>query len=165
MHTADRIGFGLHLAAIIVVVGLIGMKPVPGAEAADDEDLRCLALTIYGEAEADDDADTDRRAIGHVILNRTKNGDYPNAICAVVKQGAGQGRGKCQFSYWCDGKSEQPAEDERWQRALDSARAVMTDGADDPTKGALFFHHRDVDPPWSDKKQETARTARHVFYR
>ena len=75
-------------------------------------------------------------------------------ICSVVRQGKYRDgnpvRHKCQFSYYCDGKPERPAEKEAWTTAQDLATLLTTTevevvGLEDAT----HYHAVWVQPSWT----------------
>ena len=99
-----------------------------------------------------------------MAINRTTHPDFPDDVCAVIKQGVAK-RGKCQFSWWCDGKADVPRDPEAWEAALEQAEAALAGQSDDPTNGAIYFHNRGVRPKWSAVKERTAEIGRHIFYR
>lgn len=139
----------------------------PTARAVDasshiDDDLHCLALNIYHEARSE--PPSGQLAVAQVTLNRVASKSFPQSVCDVVKQG-GQKRNRCQFSWWCDGKSDQPTEMKAWRKSLDLGRRVLADQVSDPTDGALFYHATYVSPKWSRSFQRTAQIGRHLFYR
>jgi spore germination cell wall hydrolase CwlJ-like protein len=125
--------------------------------------VECLALAIYWEARSES-AD-DQSAVAHVAVNRASHPQFPDDVCAVVKQGGAVRRGKCQFSWWCDGRDDTPREPQAWQAALDRAEAVLEGDSEDPTGGAVYFHHKRVRPKWSAVKERTTEIGKHVFYR
>jgi spore germination cell wall hydrolase CwlJ-like protein len=127
-----------------------------------DKDLHCLALNIYHEARSE--PLSGQIAVAQVTLNRVASEAFPPSVCEVVKQG-GQKRNRCQFSWWCDGKSDQPTEPRAWRRSLELGRQVLTNQAPDPTDGALYYHADYVEPRWSSAFQRTAQIGRHLFYR
>ena len=91
---------------IIVVVSLL----VIGYEAYGD-DKKCLTENIYFEARGQGQAGW--LAVAQVTQNRVDDRRFPNTICEVVKQGLTYASGdpirnKCQFSWYCDGKSDKP---------------------------------------------------------
>jgi spore germination cell wall hydrolase CwlJ-like protein len=131
-----------------------------GAET--DEALRCLALNIYHEARSE--PETGQRAVAAVTINRVRSKTFPSSVCKVVKQG-GQRRNRCQFSWWCDGKKDQPMEAAAWQQALAIGRLSLRGEADDPTNGALYYHADYVRPRWSRTFERTARIGSHLFYK
>jgi len=102
-------------------------------------------------------------AVGHVIMNRAVHEQFPATPCAVVKQG-GQ-KPPCQFSWWCDGKSDKPTELANWQRANELARELLTHPPKDNTRGSLFFHSTRLKNPWRVPRKKTVTIGGHVFYR
>ena len=74
----------------------------PTGEEPLDDAITCLARSIYWEANRKDEAEME--AIANVVMNRIGHKGFPNTICGVVKQGHEQGA--CQFSWWCDGRSD-----------------------------------------------------------
>jgi spore germination cell wall hydrolase CwlJ-like protein len=139
------------------------VAPTPVVEAADfDEALECLALNIYHEARSESEAG--QMAVAAVTLNRVRSETFPDLVCDVVQQG-GEHRNRCQFSWWCDGKSDRPTETEAWKRARRIARRSLRGLAPDPTDGALYYHATYVKPRWTRTFERTARIGNHVFYR
>ena len=75
---------------------------------AKADERTCLVEAVYFEARSE--TLIGKLAVANVILERMYNKSFPNTICGVVKQGRyWEGkpvRNKCQFSYWCDGKTD-----------------------------------------------------------
>ena len=75
---------------------------------SSEYDIECMVEAIYHEARSE--GFVAQIAVGNVILQRVKDKRYPNTVCGVVHQAKKwKGkliRNKCQFSYYCDGKSE-----------------------------------------------------------
>jgi len=120
---------------------------------------RCLALNLYWEARGED-----RRgmiAVGWVVLNRMRSPHFPATPCGVVYQGGE--KPPCEFSWWCDGKSDRPRDPRSWQRALVAAADLLVNPPPDPTGGALYYHSTSIRRPWS--RVRTVQIGRHVFYR
>lgn len=154
-----------RLAAATALTGLVFFGLSGGAGAADSKEaeLKCLALNVYWEARAE--PEHDKLAVAYVTLNRVASPDFPKSICAVVKQGGEMKRHACQFSWWCDGKSDVPTNMEQWEESMAVARDALEKKQPDPTGGALFFHNETVKPDWADKKIETASIGQHVYYK
>jgi spore germination cell wall hydrolase CwlJ-like protein len=71
----------------------------------------------------------------------------------------------CQFSYYCDGKSDRPTEEDAWQSAVLAAFGAMTERTYDPTEGATHYHADYVQPEWAEVKYRTVRINDHIFYK
>ena len=127
-----------------------------------DQDVRCLALTLYFEARGE--PEPGRRAVGHVVMNRVADPGFPDTVCKVVHQGGDRELNRCQFSWWCDGRSDRPDEPEAWARSSELARAIYWGFTQDPTEGALWYHAEHVRPTWRSALFQGPRIGRHVFY-
>jgi spore germination cell wall hydrolase CwlJ-like protein len=131
--------------------------------ATGNEEWRCLAEAIYFEARGE--GIRGQFAVAEVVMNRVDSARFPDTVCGVVRQGVGNGRGGCQFSYACDGKAERITEPAAFERAGKIAR-LMRDGAPRLlTVGATHFHTRAVKPLWSRTYARTAAIGAHLFYR
>ncbi len=133
------------------------------AEIVVSDELKCLALTIYFEARGE--PDEGKRAVGHVVMNRASHPLFPRKVCEVVQQGGERFRFRCQFTWWCDGQSDQPAERLAWEKCKALARQIYWDASRDPTAGALWYHADYVRPRWRSRLARGAKIGRHVFYR
>jgi len=131
-----------------------------GAEPLDDA-ITCLARTIYWEARGE--AIADMEAIANVVMNRLGHDGFPKTICEVVRQGREQG--SCQFSWWCDGRSDRAREDESYATAKEVARKALNRQLTDRTAGALYFHHRRVMPAWAAEYTKTVEIGGFSFYK
>lgn len=131
-----------------------------GTQPVDDA-LVCLSRTIYWEAKGGSDADME--GVASVVLNRLGHDGYPDTICAVVKQGVE--KKACQFSWWCDGRSDQVKEDDRYAASKEIARKALNQQLTDRTKGAMYFHDRNVKPDWAKEYIKTAETEKFLFYK
>jgi len=135
----------------------------------------CLALNIYYEARSSSKAD--QAAVADVVLNRVKDTRYPNTICEVVKQGKQKPswkdpnkmvmvRNACQFSWYCDGKADDPSDQDAWISAQTLAYYMLWDkqfvGI---TEGATHYHAKYVNPKWAKHKTLIGRIGQHIFYR
>ena len=125
--------------------------------------LTCLALNIYHEAR--NDTDTGQYAVAHVVLNRVQHDRWPDDVCKVVKQGYHKGKHKCQFSWYCDGKSDKPYEEVSWAKAILVANDVLSGTTDDVTHGATHYHARYVKPYWAKHLTKTVAIGSHIYYK
>lgn len=133
----------------------------PEGEAPLDDPLTCLARAVYWEAKGEDVAAME--AVANVVMNRLAAEDFPDTVCGVVTEGGTEGA--CQFSWWCDGHSDDVEEPEPYEIAQDVARRSLNQELDDRTEGALFFHASDDTAEWAAKMVETTTVGPHRFYR
>lgn len=133
----------------------------PDGTAPLDDAISCLARSIYWETKGTDQREME--SVANVIMNRLGNARFPTTLCGVVQQGSETGR--CQFSWWCDGRPDEADEPDQYARALDVARRALNGTLPDSTGGALFFHHRDIDPGWFSELIMTVETPEFLFYR
>lgn len=133
------------------------------ATAKDAEAHRCLALTLYHEARSE--GREGMEAVGWVVLNRVTSPKFPNGICKVVHQGGP--KPPCQWSWWCDGKSDRPTSAKSWALARSVADDLLSASPPaDPVAGALYFHRDSLTRPnWLENREQTAHLGHHIFYR
>jgi spore germination cell wall hydrolase CwlJ-like protein len=133
----------------------------PVGEEPLNDAITCLSRTIYWEAKGEGVAGME--AIANVVMNRLGHEGFPNKICEVVRQG--HERGACQFSWWCDGRSDDAEEDKSYAIAKEISRKALNRQLADRTGGALYFHQRNVNPSWSSEYIRTVEIGEHVFYK
>ena len=124
--------------------------------------LMCLALNIYFEARSE--PIQGQIAIAEVTLNRVASADYPNDICGVVLQ---ENKDGCQFSWWCDGKSDYPKEHNSLRTSKALAELMIAEGEYISVIGseATHYHNDEVNPYWADKLHRIKRVGKHIFYK
>ena len=146
----------------ILVLGALFFT-VP-AEATDRfEELYCLAKNIYFESR--NQPKLGQIAVGQVTMNRVNSPKFPNSVCEVVKQG-GEKRHRCQFSWYCDGKKDEPEGDVAWDESVYLALLIYSEEFTiDVTEGALWYHATYVSPSWAEHYEKTVRINEHIFYR
>ena len=135
------------------------------------KDVMCMAKNIFFEAAVESTAG--KLAVAQVTLNRVRSKNYPNTICDVVYEGRHHASGfpkrdQCQFSWYCDGRGDEPAESQLWIDSQDLAKYVILRQGDliDITDGATHYHARYIDAPrWAGQKKVTAKIDEHIFYR
>ena len=149
-----------------------------------DKQATCLAKNMYYEARSQGLAG--QLAVSLVVLNRMKDKRFPNTICEVVHQGpvreSWKTRGKdvaeherkyypirnrCQFSWYCDGKSDDPKEPTTYGALYDMALDLVYGDITvvDITEGATHYHADYVYPAWRKTKTKTIEIEDHIFYR
>jgi len=158
------------LPALFILV-LAGIRPVaadgtpPGFTADHANDPRqMLALNIYHEARAD--GEDGMIAVGWVVLNRVEDEHYPDSVLEVIKQHKESSR-KCEWGWWCDGKSDRPRNPELWAEALEITDRLLENPPPDPTDGAIWVQHvKDGWPSWLSKEdgRHTATIGDHIFF-
>jgi len=133
--------------------------------AVSKDELVCLALNDYWEARSEVIAG--RIAVARVVLNRAMDPRFPSNICDVVKQTRTGQMHKCQFSWYCDGKTDTPYDPKVWRDSLKIAAAVVQKDSSitDPTDGALWYHADFIRPGWALGYESTTIVGTHVFYR
>ena len=130
--------------------------------------LMCLVLNVYFEARNQSPAG--QIAVVHVVLNRVKSDQFPDDPCAVVKDaytyrsGLPQ-RDRCQFSWYCDGKSDEPTDHAALLKAMRIVADMIKFDVSDPTYGATHYHSVHVSPKWAALKQRIVRIDDHIFYK
>lgn len=132
--------------------------------------ISCMALAVYFEARNQPLAG--QLAVAHVISNRVASGRYPNTPCEVIMQGPTYASGhprkhRCQFSFWCDGKSEAIYDYEAWRTAVRVATVIQDTSSHrlDISEGATHYHTTEVSPPWRYTMKVTVKIGSHIFYK
>ena len=126
-----------------------------GALQASDEngEAVCLAKNIYFEAGNQPLAG--KVAVAQVVLNRMEHSAYPKDICGVGYQAKWKEnwkgnmmpvRNQCQFSWYCDGKSDEPLDTKTFDECLIIARDIVDGFYQDITSSinCLLKTHVDV---------------------
>ena len=127
------------------------------------EMLTCIALNVYYEARSE--PLEGQYAVAHVVLNRVASPRFPDDACTVVRQGLEKGLGRCQFSWYCDGRSDIPKEKDAWLYAQLVAHTVVRGYVKDNTDGSIYYHANYVRPFWSKHYKHTVTLGSHIFYK
>ncbi len=130
--------------------------------AAPAGEIECLALNIYFEARGE--PEVGQLAVGHVVMNRVASARFPSTVCGVIQQGGELRRYRCQFSWWCDGRSDKPRNKKLWEKSAELALNVYWGRSADPTEGALWYHADYVKPYWRKAFERGPKIGRHIFY-
>lgn len=164
------------LAAVISgersIVGFVPDEPA-GVMVSDqeprvlnEEEVRLLAATVWGEARSE--GESGMRAVAHVMVNRIgpRFGEDLSTVILSPKQ----------FSVWNRGDPNRRtvinlardpssiATDPEWAVADRVAREVLSGQSVDPTNGALFYHTRGVRPRWARVGEGRQTLGQHIFY-
>tara|TARA_A100001201_G_scaffold65110_1_gene61207 strand:+ start:1023 stop:1475 length:453 start_codon:yes stop_codon:yes gene_type:complete len=121
--------------------------------------LVCLAKNIYFESRNQPWAG--KIAVAQVTINRVQDERFPNNVCDVVHQ---QKRGICQFSWYCDGLSDNPKEKEHWEESVVIAKYVLSRKLPDITEGSLWYHTTSILPWWHYAYEPRVIIQDHIFY-
>ena len=130
--------------------------------------LVCLAMNVYWEARSQSTAG--QIAVAQVVINRVNDSRYPENVCSVVTQGVVHSgtdlpvRHKCQFSWYCDRKSDKILDVKMWRECLRVAEAVLNKELFDITEGSLWYHSVKVKPYWAASKTKVVQVNNHIFY-
>lgn len=140
------------------------------------DDVECMAQNIYFEAS--NQGRKGREAVAYVTLNRVESEQYPDNVCDVVKQAhlskwhlENTGkivpiRHKCQFSWYCDGKSDIIKDAKVYNDILLIAIEVMMRyPKQDVTFGATHYHANYVAPQWRKSLSKVIIIEDHIFYK
>ena len=158
------------LTGMMIIVPAVSNLPENKTAAKE-----CLAVNMYHEAR--DQGTAGRLAVSAVVLNRVRDSRFPNTVCEVVYQAQMKPswktgkpvpiRNRCQFSWYCDGKSDKIKDKKTYQRILDFAGLILHNDIEflDITDGATHNHADYVKTDWADTKTRTTEIGDHIFYR
>lgn len=165
--------FKAVFTAILLSVGSPGEA---GVIAYNATPIFCMAQNIYFEA---GNQDWDGKvSVAHVTLNRVDHPNYPNSVCEVVYEGPTYTNWKgnempvrwnCQFTWYCDGKSDNVAvkykpNKDAWIESIEAAVDAVINRDDDPTNGATHYHNPSLaSPAWRNEFPVTAFIGEHLF--
>ena len=126
------------------------------ATATAGADHECLAVAVYFEARGE--TLDGQLAVAEVVLNRSRSGQYPADVCAVVKQ-------KAQFSFVRNGQF--PTADRAssaWKKAVAVAKVAQDKLVTKLPRNVLFYHADYVAPSWGKRLTRQAKIGTHIFY-
>lgn len=132
-----------------------------------DKQIYALALNMYHEARGEgNDA---MQLVGEVTLNRVKNPHFPNTVCGVVYQAKRNSQGKviknkCQFSWYCDGRSDVPKNNKLWSISKNIAKDLLANSIELLGTEATHYHAVSVKPYWAKYYENLGVYGKHIFY-
>ena len=141
-------------------------------EEEETMDRYCMAQNIYFESANQSFAG--RLAVANVVMNRVEDLQFPNSPCDVIYQAKTRInwkgnevpiRNQCQFSWYCDGLSDEPADSATWIKSLYIADLVLTGAYKDITEGSLWYHADYIYPYWADELEYVTQIEDHIFYK
>ena len=135
----------------------------------DSNELECMSKNIYFEAALESTAG--KMAVAQVTMNRVRSVHYPNTVCGVITQGKHYASGhpvrdRCQFSWYCDGKHDEPHKGSMWKESQEVAKYVLTTlDLMDITDGATHYHADYIaSPRWAHPSRKTVEIDTHIFF-
>ena len=170
MKKLDKLLLGFGWTILFLYLILAAGKAYASQE--DSYDRYCMAQNIYFEAANQSFAG--KLAVAHVVMNRVEDLQFPNEICGVIYQAKTrinwQGnevpiRNQCQFSWYCDGKSDEPVDSKTWIKSLFIADLALTGKYPDITEGSLWYHADFIYPYWADELQHVVTIDNQLFYK
>ena len=166
-----------------IVMGMVVLNPIANGDPVDfHEELYCLSLNAYHEARG---VNFDEMlAVSQVVMNRVDRSAY-GSVCEVVTEGPVREswrtrqddtlkdeervyfpvRHKCQFSWYCDGKSDAVRNLTGWEDAVIAAYLVYNGYGEDRVDGAMYYYaHKRIAPPkWAKGMTVTAVLEGHTY--
>ena len=115
-------------------------------------EILCLSAIMFGEARGE--PDIGKVAVAYTAINRKADPNYPKNICSVMKQ-----RNQYEFL----SKIGMPSQKEV-AYLMPLAEAILQGRIDDPTKGAKWFHTKNIKPYWAKDKTVKLAYNNHIFY-
>ena len=143
----------------------------------------CMAQNILFEASVE--PMVGKIAVGLVVLNRVNDNRYPGTICDVVKEGPTYEswktrqdetlddkdriyypvKNRCQFSWYCDGQSDDIIATENWYKSQIVALQLLDGKFKGLIEGATHYHASWVSPAWRHELTYIGQVGDHLFYR
>jgi len=170
MNSPDYGKISLWIAALVVAI--LSVPHVFASEEEETYDRYCMAQNIYFESANQSFAG--KLAVAHVVINRMEDLQFPNTVCGVIYQAKTYTnwkgnevpiRNQCQFSWYCDGKSDEPVDSKTWIKSLYIADLALTGKYKDITEGALWYHADYILPYWADQLEYVTQIDEHIFYK
>lgn len=115
-------------------------------------EILCLSAIMFGEARGE--SDMGKVAVAYTAINRKADPNYPKSICSVMNQ---------PYQYEFLQKYGMPKEKEM-AYLMPLAKAILEGKIDDPTRGAKWFHTKNIKPFWSKEKNIKLALGNHIFY-
>ena len=114
-------------------------------------EILCLSAIMFGEARGE--PDIGKVAVAYTAINRKADPNYPKNICSVMKQPK-------QYQFLNNGMPSK----KQVAYLMPLAEAILQGRIDDPTKGAKWFHTKNMKPYWAKDKTIKVAYNNHIFY-
>jgi spore germination cell wall hydrolase CwlJ-like protein len=147
------------------------LNPVNIQEKITTDQVTCLAKNIYFEAATQSTAG--KLAVAFVTKNRVDSHHFPNSYCEVIYEGVHYSSGlpkkdRCQFSWYCDGRGDNPYDGKSWKNTQVIAQWFYDHKYRliDITDGATHYHADWMKkyPKWAKQYKQNVRIDDHIFY-
>ena len=141
--------------------------PPPDIVNVELTEISCLAEAVYFEARSE--SIVGQIAVAQVVMNRFDLAMGTSTICSIVKQAKLDKDGKplkhmCQFSYYCDGKSETIRNMEAYHQASVVAAMVIAGVGIEDLRDAVYYVGVGSSPSWLKHMVFVKRVGNHLFY-
>ena len=131
------------------------VSPEVNSFGLEEQEYQVLLKIV--EAEAGGEDTTGKLLVAHVVMNRVRNGRFPNTIQEVVYQ---RNSGKAQFSPVADGRIDRVSVSSNTVEAV--TRAL---NGEDVSAGALYFRSVNSNSAWFDRcLHRVMEYGNHIFY-
>ncbi|MBT6470924.1 MAG: cell wall hydrolase [Candidatus Marinimicrobia bacterium] len=129
---------------------------IGNARVITDNEKDCLALNVYHEGRSE--STLGQFMIMDVVNNRSKSKNYPTNLCDVIKQPK-------QFSWYNNGWK--PARNKKVlhviRKNVDEFYIIIA--KNEISKGAMWYHTKNVKPRWRNSLKYVATIENHIFYK
>lgn len=138
----------MKMKIVACAVALVAAAP---AFASNQQEMQCLAETIYHEARGE--SFDGQLAVAETVMNRVRAPGFPRTICGVVGQ-------KGQFA-----PRKRISERAAFAKAVHVAQLAVEGKTGGVSGGATYFHTTKLSPSWSRGFTRTKKIGNHIFYR
>ena len=114
-------------------------------------EILCLSAIMFGEARGE--SDVGKVAVAYTAINRKADPNYPKSICEIMRQ-------KSQYQFLDYGMPTQT----QIAYLEPLAKAILERRISDPTRGAKWYHTKQVKPIWAKNKEVKIAIQNHIFY-
>ncbi|QGH74753.1 cell wall hydrolase domain protein [Bacteriophage DSS3_PM1] len=124
----------------------------------------CLAMALYFEVRGEMKHNPHPGyAVAEVIMNRVEDRRWPDNVCAVIQQDKGPKPHDCQFSFYCDGKSDKMGDVKAREQSIAIAKDVLA--GERPLGITSNHYHTDkVNPSWNKRMEFDGLIGGHLFF-
>jgi spore germination cell wall hydrolase CwlJ-like protein len=141
----------ISLTKIRVVLGFVGALycstgstqsylkydiPLPPEDKLHDQELECLQTAIYFESRGL--SDRSMALVGQATLNRASSSSGASTVCGTVHKK--RSKTSCDYSWYCDGKSDVMKDLTQKERSYRVAKEVLAGKHSALTKATHFLH-------------------------